>query len=145
MSLQLTIDPRLLNSFIGGHQVQITLTDKVGTVRVLKFRLFVLEISKKKDNFHFVFKQPPPRPFIANHNHFGKLKVGFTRPLVLPTYGRYPEFTEDEYFMKNCTNGEDCQPWQYRHLQDMEIGLEQEMKEAIEIINHGLVWENNTY
>ena len=88
---------------------------------------------------------PPPKPYIAEHDHFGKLKVGFTRPLVLPTFGRYPEFTEEEYYSKNCTNGGLCEQQKNRRLEEQKIDFEQEMKEAIEIVNHGLIWENNTY
>jgi hypothetical protein len=38
----------------------------------------------------------------------GKVRVGFTRSIMIPNYEIYPEFTEEENMRQNCTNGGYC-------------------------------------
>ena len=37
---------------------------------------------------------PPPKPFIKEITNFGLVRVGFTRPIVLPTYKMFTEFND---------------------------------------------------
>jgi len=62
------------------------------------------------------------------------MKVGFTRPILPPTYDRYPEFTLPENMSSNCTNGGICKP-----VRELQMTFEEETRQAMEIVNYGKV------
>ena len=43
-------------------------------------------------NKQIIKQLSPPRPFVKNISNTGLLRVAFTRPIILPTYRRFPEF-----------------------------------------------------
>jgi hypothetical protein len=43
-----------------------------------------------------IFHLDPPKPFIKWINQMGKVRVGFTRSIMIPNYDSYPEFKEEE-------------------------------------------------
>ena len=38
----------------------------------------------------------------------GKVRVGFTRSIIIPNYDIYPELKKEENMRRNCTNGDFC-------------------------------------
>jgi hypothetical protein len=39
----------------------------------------------------------------------GRLRIGFTRPIELPTFTSFPEFENDNMLAINCSNGGICE------------------------------------
>ena len=64
--------------------------------------------SVKSINKQIVKQQSPPRPFVKEISNTGLLRVAFTRPIILPTFKRFPEFEKDNMLAQNCTNGGIC-------------------------------------
>lgn len=104
LSLSVAPTSGILVQSIGSYEISVKLTDVTGRTENRSFILNVIQIEKRKA----IFSMPPPKPFIVFHNNAGKLRVGFTRPLVMPTFERFPEFNEDLNFNRNCTNGGEC-------------------------------------
>jgi hypothetical protein len=105
--LALSVQPDQLQSHFGIFPIVLTLTDKAGTVKQLKFNLKVMKFeAETKTSERKPSNLPPPKPYILEHNQIGKLKVGFTRPILLPTFERFPEFLENK--RKDCSNGGFC-------------------------------------
>jgi hypothetical protein len=48
--------------------------------------------SAKSMNKQIVKEHSPPRPFVKTINNTGFMRVAITRPIVLPTFSRFPEF-----------------------------------------------------
>ena len=115
-----------------------------------KIRVILLKQAEKEKEKQ-VQKQPPPKPFIVKINQFGKLIIGFTRSIMLPTFARYPEFTSQQFFSGNCTNGGFCE--QSRLLQQASETVydgslqtsytEQDAIEARDILNRGQIYVNS--
>lgn len=71
----------------------------------VSFMVYLVKFLHEFDALKEKHSNPPPRPYIQEFNNFGKLRVGFTRPIQVPTFDLYPEFTQDAYFSKNCSHG----------------------------------------
>jgi hypothetical protein len=47
----------------------------------------------------------PPKPYIANINNAGLIKIGFSEKLLIPSYDLYPEFQREEYMREANATG----------------------------------------
>jgi hypothetical protein len=47
----------------------------------------------------------PPKPYIANINNAGLIKIGFSEKLLIPSYDLYPEFKIEEYMREANATG----------------------------------------
>ena len=89
-------------------------------------------------------KQPPPVPFIQKVTNDGFVRVAFSRALQLPTFAKNPEFKQEAFWRRSCTNGgQGCLDQTRRILKTaQEPSTEQE--EALQIVNRGIIWVKNT-
>ena len=83
-----------------------------------------------------MFKQAPPKPRIDYVNNRGRIHVSFSRPILVPTFERFPEFNSEVFLNKTCSNGGTCDST--RLLQ-----TEKESDEALQIVNYGKVMRDN--
>jgi len=97
---------------------------------------------------------------IESVNNIGYVRVRFSRSIDIPTYDRYPEFREPYLLRKNCTNGdlEACSnvtnseanvqgpPNDQRQKAGRLLlsAKDQELQEALEITNKGMIMVNKT-
>lgn len=56
----------------------------LGQTETRKYKAPVYPIVKSDD---------PPRPFIDSINNFGFIRIAFSKPLMVPNFLLYPEFT----------------------------------------------------
>jgi len=85
-----------------------------------------------------VVQNSPPKPTIEWITNVGKARVSFSRPLLIPTYELYPEFLNENFMRQPCSannTSENC-----IKRRQLAKSLEEESKEATEIINRGLVF-----
>jgi hypothetical protein len=79
-------------------------------------------------------------------NNVGQLRVKFTKAIIIPTFERYPEFTNEKLMRQNCTAAdainELCIKEDRRNLQKE---IKDESKEAVDIINRGIVYVDDKY
>ena len=98
----------------GSYEININLKDSLGAKMQKSFKVKVVcfsfwsdaQAASEKYTVRPINKvqQNPPKPFIKSINNVGKVRVGFTQKLVIPTFTKYPEFKEDKNRMKqNCT------------------------------------------
>ena len=78
----------------------------------------------------------------------GRLRVAISRPIMLPTFTRFPEFEKDNMLAQNCTNGKICKEPTTRGLSRMlnqaTTNTSSELYQALEIVNRGLIHVNRT-
>lgn len=107
--LTTTVQSPELCDYEGKHKAVIKLTDSVGFSKEIGLEIFVTKKVDKKveaeSTYVPVFKLPPPKPKIKYIDYLGRVRVEFTRPIVLPTFAKYPEFNYDQFLRQNCTNG----------------------------------------
>lgn len=51
------------------------------------------------------WKLPPPRPRIKFIDMKGLVRIDFTRDIMIPNFGLYPEFEQNKYIRQGCMNG----------------------------------------
>ena len=81
-------------TYEGKHKAVIKLTDSAGFTKEINIDVIVTKvkfivINKKvlaKSTFVPEFKLPPPKPRIKYVDYVGRVRVEFTRPIVLPTF-----------------------------------------------------------
>lgn len=133
---------------MGDHKVKLTLTDSAG--KSITYDLLVTVTAppaqgKKKEEQAWTptYQLPPPQPKIQYVDMMGRVRVSFSRPIVVPTLAAYPEFKDSSNMRQNCTNGNEaaCPKQIQRKLQTT---VEQARREAVDIMNQGLVPVNKT-
>ena len=83
------VDSSELCTYEGKHKAVIKLTDSVGFSKEINIDLIVMKFVKRaqtESTFVPVFKLPPPKPKIKYVDYLGRVRVEFTRPIVLPTF-----------------------------------------------------------
>lgn len=76
-------------TYEGKYKAGLKLTDSVGFSKEMTIDIIVTkEVTKKVVESKFVpeFKLPPPKPKIKYVDYMGRVRVEFTRPIVLPTF-----------------------------------------------------------
>ena len=90
---------------------------------------------------HIVYKLSPPRPYIKLVDNIGKVRVAFTRPILLPTFNSFPEFEKEEFMRRNFTNGSSGH--KERRL-NATSNSSSELIQSLEIMNRGMLKVKNT-
>jgi hypothetical protein len=70
------------------------------------------------------------------------MRVAITRPIVLPTFSRFPEFVKKNMLAQNCTNGGICKQPTRRLSQTLNQTANitsSALEQALEIVNRGLI------
>lgn len=83
------VDSSELCTYEGKYKTVIKLTDSVGFSKEINIDVIVLKFVKStqtESSFVPVFKLPPPKPKIKYIDYMGRVRVEFTRPIVLPTF-----------------------------------------------------------
>jgi hypothetical protein len=84
------VESRELCTYEGKYKAGLKLTDSVGFSKEMTIDIFVTKEVPKKivESTTFVpeFKLPPPKPKIKYVDFMGRVRVEFTRPIVLPTF-----------------------------------------------------------
>ena len=84
-----------LKKHIGFYKFQYTLIDNHDESEEFSVDVLVTCENNYKISVP-IFHLDPPKPFIKWINQMGKVRVGFTRSIMIPNYDSYPEFKEEE-------------------------------------------------
>ena len=103
-------DPSSLVNFVGSYKIKLQITDSVKVSKDVSFNVYVVCLDfKAKGSVELNrTKIGSPEPFIEYINLIGIVRVGFSRPIVIPNYTIYPKFKSENLMRQNCTNGEHC-------------------------------------
>lgn len=117
-----------------------------------------VEKKKTEEGWTPTYKLPPPVPRIQFVDMMGRVRVSFSRKIVVPHFGLYPEFKDEKHLRQNCTNGnylttcDQAKVDKANKVEKVETARklqtdttsEQARVEAMQIINSGLVLANRT-
>ena len=147
----ITHHPNLMKDYVGKHLIKLVLTDKQKIMKDIEIELNVICFDLKGKsveslNNQIVYDFPPPQPYVKTINNMGRLRVAFTRPIILPTFNRFPEFEKDNMLAQNCTNGGICKQQTRRLSRSLNQAAtinSSKLYQALEIVNRGFVQINN--
>lgn len=119
--------------------LQLTCYSFLDSLRANPIKQWVPPPGKQRD---------PPRPSIEFINNFGFVRIRFDKQMWLPTSREFTEFLDHRLMRQNCTdlkaNPDFCIERRQLQGQAQNISDSERVKEAIEIVNRGLVFINES-
>ena len=94
-------DPQVLAYHTGLYNIAYKLIDSSHRTQENLFKLIVgcfiadnANLLKPAPKRTYTSSKNPPKPFIQSIDNIGTVRIGFTQPILLPTFERFAEFKE---------------------------------------------------